>query len=56
MQLEIDKIENGFVVRHDVDGEHEIYFRTINQVITYSKRILDKHRILQNVELKNGTT
>lgn len=51
MKFKIEDIKNGFVVTHDMNSsiwEDEVYFKTINQAISYVEKELKKYRRLRN--------
>ncbi len=51
MELEIDFISNGWVVKHDVTAglwKKQMFFKTLGHAIAYSKRVLDKYKGMQN--------
>ena len=51
MKIEIESIKNGWVVKHNIVSHFfydEVYFKTINQAISYSKRLLEKYRKWQD--------
>ncbi len=50
MKIEIEYINNGWIVRHNVNSyihDSELFFKTIGQATAYAKKRLDKYRELQ---------